>query len=81
MTGTNEMLFYIQHPGEVPAEGTDLEGVDFDDVETVLLETADAALAIARDRLEPSTTNVSLEVRSDDGRVGQVTVSVLIERG
>jgi hypothetical protein len=77
----NEMRFYVQHPGEVPAAGADLEGVDLDDVETVLLQTADTALAIARDRLEPSTTNVSLEVRSDDGRVGQVTVSVLIERG
>ncbi|NPU09930.1 hypothetical protein HL666_04075 [Bradyrhizobium sp. 83002] len=76
MTGTNEMRFYILGSGESSGEG-----VDLDDVETVLLQTADTALAIARDRLEPSTTNVSLEVRSDGGRIGQVTVSVLIERG
>jgi hypothetical protein len=35
---------------------------------------------MARDRLDPSTTNVGLEVRSDHGQVGRVTVSVQIER-
>ncbi|MGJ5134434.1 MULTISPECIES: hypothetical protein [unclassified Bradyrhizobium] len=70
------MRFYVTSPGEMRGDG-----VDFDDVETVLMQTADTALAIARDRLDPSSTNVSLKVSSDDGEVGHVTVSVLIERG
>ncbi|MGJ4964950.1 hypothetical protein [Bradyrhizobium sp. HKCCYLRH3061] len=70
------MLFYVTGPGEMRGDG-----LDFDDVETVLMQTADAALAIARDRLHPSSTNVCLEVSSDDGQIGHVTVSVLIERG
>ncbi|XUM19868.1 hypothetical protein ACRAVF_19600 [Bradyrhizobium oligotrophicum S58] len=69
------MRFYVTSPGEIPGDG-----VDIDDVETVLLQTADTALAIARTRLGPSSTNVSLEVRSDQGRIGHITVSVLIER-
>ncbi|MGJ4912289.1 hypothetical protein [Bradyrhizobium sp. HKCCYLS2033] len=69
------MRFYVTSPGEMRGDG-----VDFDDIETVLMQTADTALAIARDRLDPFSTNVHLEVSSDDGRVGHVTVSVLIER-
>ncbi|MGJ5203005.1 hypothetical protein [Bradyrhizobium sp. HKCCYLR20261] len=56
------------------------DAVELPDVETALRETADTALAIARDRLDLALTNVSLEVSSDHGPVGRVTVSVLIAR-
>jgi hypothetical protein len=60
------MRFYITAAGETPEQGIELP-----DVETALLQTADAALAIARDLLDSSSTDVSLEVSSDQGRVGR----------
>jgi len=43
------MRFYITAAGETPEQGIELP-----DVETALLQTADAALAIARDPLDSS---------------------------
>lgn len=70
------MRFYVTQMGEPSGEG-----LDFPDTDTVMIQTAEAALGIARDQLTASAaTNVSLEVRSDQGPVGRVTVSVVFDR-
>jgi hypothetical protein len=75
-----DMRFYFTAPGE-----TADEGLEMPDAETALSEAADAALLMARERagcLDAGcfNTDVSLDVHSDQGRVGRVTVIVTIER-
>ncbi|MGC2082767.1 MAG: hypothetical protein WA702_05320 [Bradyrhizobium sp.] len=69
------MRFYFMGPGEAADEGLELP-----DAETALCQAADAALSMARERVACSTTDVSLEVHSDQGCVGTVKVCVVIER-
>ena len=69
------MRFYFTGPGE----GRD-EGILLPDAETALTQAADALLAMARDRIVGDALAVSLEVHSDEGPVGVVTVKVSVDR-
>jgi hypothetical protein len=67
--------YYVSAPGEIADSS-----IEFPDIEAALLEAADAAILMARDQLILPPADVVLEVRSDDVKVAQVTVKVLIER-
>lgn len=67
--------FYVTGPGERPGEAIELE-----DADTALSQAADAALAIARDNLASSPEDTTLQVYSDEGLIGSVTVKVVISR-
>src|SRR3569832_536142 len=71
----SEMRFYFMGPGEAAVVGLVLLVAV-----SVLCQAADAALSMARERVACSTTDVSLEVHSDQGCVGTVKVCVVIER-
>jgi hypothetical protein len=75
MTQSAPKRYYVSAPGEVADNG-----IEFPDIEAALLEAADAAIMMARDQLILPPADVVLEVRSDDVKVAQVTVKVLIER-
>jgi hypothetical protein len=76
----SDMRFYFAERGE-----TADEGLEMPDAETALSEAADTALLMARERAGCFNagcfnTDVSLDVHSDQGRVGRVTVIVTVER-
>jgi hypothetical protein len=66
------MRFYFSEPGDDPDTG-----IDFPDADTALREAADAALALARERIRQ---DIKLVVLSDQGPVGTVAVHVEIKR-
>ncbi|MCP3442305.1 DUF6894 family protein [Bradyrhizobium sp. CCGUVB14] len=75
MTQPLQKRFYVSAPGEMAEES-----IEFPDLDTALLQAADAAVLMARDQLSLSPSDIVLEVRSGDIKVAQVTVRVLIER-
>ncbi|MCP3410445.1 DUF6894 family protein [Bradyrhizobium sp. CCGB01] len=69
------MRFYFQQRGEL----TD-EGIDYPDAEEALRQAADAALSMAIEQLDETMGELTLDVSSQDGPIGSVTVRLLISR-
>ncbi len=69
------MRFYFKQRGE-PAD----EGIEYPGAEEALRQATDAALAMAKEQLTEASKEITLDVSSEDGPVGSVTVRLSVSR-